>query len=319
VTNTATDNKGNTSQCTFTVTVAAGNHAPVANGDSYSLPKNSPLTVGAPGVLSNDTDLDGNTLVAVIVNGPLSGSVTLNSNGGFTYTPSNNYVGSDSFTYQASDGFTNSGIVTVTLLVTNVPVGVQFGILAGAIVLNPQTGLFEQNVTITNAGDATAAGVRLLVNGLRANVYLYNASGTNGGRPYAQYNGPLNPSETVHFLLEFYVADRRPVTNSLEAQAVLPVSSGANSAGALAIDRAFIDTRIPGSPRFLIEFTTIPGRTYTIIYSEDGGATWNAATPSLTANANRTQWYDDGPPKTGSKPLSNPSRLYRVVLAPANP
>jgi hypothetical protein len=33
-------------------------------------------------------------------------------------------------------------------------------------------------------------------------VSLYNAVGTNGGRPYVQYNAPLNPGETVIFLLE---------------------------------------------------------------------------------------------------------------------
>ena len=38
-----------------------------------------------------------------------------------------------------------------------------------------------------------------------------------------------------------------------------------------------------------------------------------------TANATRTQWYDDGPPKTESKPLSATNRFYRVIVAPANP
>ena len=67
----------------------------------------------------------------------------------------------------------------------------------------------------------------------------------------------------------------------------------------------------------MIEFPTIPGRTYTILYSDDL-LTWQAATPDITANANVTQWYDDGPPKTISKPLSNTSRMYRVFVAPAN-
>src|SRR5207244_7486056 len=129
--------------------------------------------------------------------------------------------GADSFTYRASDGVTNSVNATVTLTVTNGPAtGPQFGIFQGTNVFNPQTGLFEQNVTVTNIGDATAAAVRLLVGGLRTNVYLYNASGTNGGIPYAQYNAPLDPGHTVLFSLEFYVADRRPFTDTLEAQAV---------------------------------------------------------------------------------------------------
>src|SRR5439155_1484953 len=120
VTNTATDNSGNTSQCTFTVTVAAGNRPPVANADSYGLNKNSLLTVNAPGVLSNDTDLDGDTLTAVLVGTAAHGSLTLNANGSFTYTPVSNYFGADSFTYRASDGVATSGTATVSLTITTI-------------------------------------------------------------------------------------------------------------------------------------------------------------------------------------------------------
>src|SRR5262249_9791898 len=121
------------------------------------------------------------------------------------------------------------------------------------------------------------------------------------------------------FILEFYVPDRRPFTNTLEAMAVMPTFTGIYAAAGVLVDRVFIDARIAGNPRFVIEFASIPGRTYTILYSDDSMVTWKAATPAITANATRTQWYDDGPPKTESKPLSNTSRMYRVVIAPANP
>jgi hypothetical protein len=42
-------------------------------------------------------------------------------------------------------------------------------------------------------------------------------------------------------------------------------------------------------------------------------AVWYVATPSVTATANITQWYDDGPPKTASPPAATPSRFYRVI------
>ena len=57
----------------------------------------------------------------------------------------------------------------------------------------------------------------------------------------------------------------------------------------------------------------MPGSTYTIIYSDDDMATWQVATPSVTASANVTQWYDDGPPKTESAPMSVTNRFYRVI------
>jgi uncharacterized repeat protein (TIGR01451 family) len=220
------------------------------------------------------------------------------------------------------DPSNNDGTSTNSQVTSSVVPG-QFGILQGPNVFNPQTGLFEQRVTVTNTGTETVAGVRLLVGGLRTNVTLYNATGTNFDlRPYVQYNAPLNPhpqtNSTVAFVLEFYVRDRRPFTSTLEAVAILPPPGATNVLKGVEIDVWFYDNRIPGEQRFVIEWASIPGRTYTIIYSDNGMVTWKVATPSITANANRTQWYDDGPPKTDSKP-SNCSRLYRVILNPANP
>ena len=200
----------------------------------------------------------------------------------------------------------------------------QFAILAGPIVFNPQTGLFEQHATVTNTSAATVAAVRLLVGDIRStngvprtNVFLFNASGTNSDpRPYVQYNSPLDPGQFVTFVLEFYVPDRRPFTNTLEAQAVLPATIGTNAGVGIHIDRIFLDNRTVGEPRFILEWVSIPGRVYTILYSDDDMQTWKAATPSFTANATHSQWYDDGPPKTESKPLSIGSRFYMVILAP---
>ena len=55
-------------------------------------------------MLANDTDVDGDTLTAVLVTGPAHGTLTLNADGSFTYTPTANYNGTDSFTYKANDG-----------------------------------------------------------------------------------------------------------------------------------------------------------------------------------------------------------------------
>ena len=104
----------------FLVTVTEVNEAPVANNESYSLGRNEVLSVAAPGVLANDTDQDmpANTLTAVLVSGPANGSLILTNNGGFRYTPANNYTGPDSFTYRANDGLDDSGVATVSLTVS---------------------------------------------------------------------------------------------------------------------------------------------------------------------------------------------------------
>jgi len=102
----------------ITVGVTSGsNRAPVANGDSYTTDFGKPLTVAAPGVLANDSDADGNTLSASLAAPPAHGSVVLNVDGGFTYTPQAGYSGSDSFTYKASDGTATSAPAAVAITV----------------------------------------------------------------------------------------------------------------------------------------------------------------------------------------------------------
>ena len=91
---------------------------PVANNDAYSVNLGQTLSVPAPGVLSNDTSPGGLTLTAIQVTSPANGTVTLNANGSFTYTPKAGFSGSDSFTYKANNGTTDSNIATVTITVS---------------------------------------------------------------------------------------------------------------------------------------------------------------------------------------------------------
>src|SRR2546428_8480063 len=100
--------------------VAGMHDASVAVNDSYTTAEDTTLNVGAAGVLINDSDVDGDTLNAVLVSQPTHGSLTLNSNGSFSYVPAANYNGSDSFTYKANDGQADSGIATVSITITGV-------------------------------------------------------------------------------------------------------------------------------------------------------------------------------------------------------
>src|SRR5437899_777212 len=103
-----------------TLTVTSGNDAPVAVADSYSTAEDTTLTVSGLGVLANDSDVDGDTLSAVLVSNPTHGTLTLNSDGSLVYMPALNFNGTDSFTYKASDGQAQSGTTTVTITVTPV-------------------------------------------------------------------------------------------------------------------------------------------------------------------------------------------------------
>ena len=114
----ANDGTLNSNTVTVSLTVTPTNAAPVAVADTYSTPKNTTLTVAAPGVLGNDTDADGDTLTAILVANVAHGTLTLGSNGSISYVPTAAYVGPDSFTYKANDGALDSNTVTVSLTVT---------------------------------------------------------------------------------------------------------------------------------------------------------------------------------------------------------
>ncbi len=100
-----------------TVTIRVSEFAPTAAGNAYGTNEDTPLTVQAAGVLTNDSDADGDPLVAELVSGPGNGQLTLNGNGSFAYTPYGNFNGSDSFVYVASDGASSSEAATVTIAV----------------------------------------------------------------------------------------------------------------------------------------------------------------------------------------------------------
>jgi large repetitive protein len=93
------------------------NQPPTASPDQYTTAVGTTLTVNAPGVLANDSDPDGGTLTATVVDQPSNGTLTLSSDGSFSYTPSAAFSGQDTFTYQAGDGTDTSAPATVTITV----------------------------------------------------------------------------------------------------------------------------------------------------------------------------------------------------------
>ena len=102
------------------VEILAVNDAPVAAADEYSVAEDVAQSPPA-GVLDNDTDVDGPLpLTATLLTGPAHGTLVLNSNGSFTYTPAANYNGPDAFTYRVTDGTGLFDIGVVALTVTPV-------------------------------------------------------------------------------------------------------------------------------------------------------------------------------------------------------
>jgi VCBS repeat-containing protein len=96
------------------------NEAPTAKNDIFSIEQGKVLSASAPGVLANDTDPNDDALTAVLARTTENGSLTLNSNGSFTYTPADEFAGVDSFTYRASDGEHQSNLGTVEIEVIDI-------------------------------------------------------------------------------------------------------------------------------------------------------------------------------------------------------
>ena len=99
------------------LSVAAPNQAPAALNDAWSMSAGATLAVAAPGVLGNDSDVDGDALTAELASGPASGSLALDGDGAFSYTPHAGFAGTDSFTYRAFDGALYSDSATVSITV----------------------------------------------------------------------------------------------------------------------------------------------------------------------------------------------------------
>lgn len=98
--------------------------APVANNQSYTTPFNTALNETATPLLTNDV---GNSLTVTSTTSPLHGTVTVNPNGSFVYTPTHGFSGTDSFVYTVTDAFGRTASATATITVSPGAPGTGFG------------------------------------------------------------------------------------------------------------------------------------------------------------------------------------------------
>ncbi|WP_460882983.1 cadherin-like domain-containing protein, partial [Pseudaeromonas pectinilytica] len=107
---TVSDGKGGTTTSTVTIGVAPLNDAPTSSNVSLNTNEETPVNGS---ILA--TDLDGDSLSYALGTNPANGSVTLNADGTFTYTPASNFNGSDNFSVTISDGKGGTTTSTVTI------------------------------------------------------------------------------------------------------------------------------------------------------------------------------------------------------------
>jgi FtsP/CotA-like multicopper oxidase with cupredoxin domain len=166
--------------------------APVAADDpSYTVVQGNTLVVAAPGILGNDTSPD--PMTAVLVAGPANGTLLLDPNGSFRYTPDSGFSGVATFTYKAND-CEDSNVATVTVTVTPetlnlAPIGAPdiyaIGEDGHLVVVAPGV-LGNDNPTDGGPSPMTA----VLNSGVGSGTLILGSNGSVDYTPSANYNGP---------------------------------------------------------------------------------------------------------------------------------
>jgi hypothetical protein len=193
---TIDDGRGLTATAQVVVTINQTNQPPVAIPDTASTDEDVAVSIA---VLANDTDPDGDALTVTGVTRGANGAVTINPNGTVTYTPAPHFFGSDSFTYDISDGQggTATGTVTVTVNHVNHPPVITAGdlVLSAGVIneggsvalsggfLDPDA--MDTHTIAINWGDGSSSTLSLTAGqtsfGPVSHTYLDNPAGAPSG------------------------------------------------------------------------------------------------------------------------------------------
>ena len=225
---TVSDGNGGTDTATVTITLTGINDAPVAVGDSQLTPEDTPVS----GAVSS-SDIDGGTPAYTLNSGPSNGSVIVNLDGTYTYTPAVNYTGPDSFVILVSDGNggTDTAVVSINVNSTNdVPVAVDDIITV------------SENSTVTgtvaaNDSDADGDNLTFALSGLPT-------MGTLAFNPDGSYVYTPNPDYTGVDTFSYVVSDPSGASSGATAHIQVQASGGADIETLLTLNK---DIQIQGS------------------------------------------------------------------------
>jgi hypothetical protein len=179
-------NNGTLSSSAATVTIDV-DAPPIANSQNYRVAENTPTTIPANlGVLANDTDPNGYSFTAKLVQGPTSGTLVLNSDGSFIYTPKSNYTGADSFTYEAVDAYGSSLPATINLTISALPVAAKdaYTYAQGGLIVSAANGVLVNDTPVDDEA-FTAQLVTTTSNG----ALVLNSDGSFTYQPNAGFSG----------------------------------------------------------------------------------------------------------------------------------
>jgi hypothetical protein len=256
----------------FLFTIQANRNAPTAVDDTYTLLRGGTLTIGAPGILANDSDPNGKPLSASLLSGPEHGTLSLGSNGGFTYTNDGAAAPTDSFRYKATNGTDDSNAARVI-----------FSILSGTppVITSPNAVTFTVGTpgsfTFTATGNPTPAisisGT--LPTGVTFNGATHSISGTPAagtGKSYALVVTASSPAGTATQNFTLNVNEAPAITTAATNQTVCAGTTATFTAASSGFPTPVIQWQV--STNGGVTFTNIAGA-ITGSYSFTAAATDN--------------------------------------------
>ena len=252
---------------------------------------------------------------------PANYTFTLGDSGVHTFTNGVTLVTFGNQTVTAKDTLNASITGTGTFSVSTLnPSAAQMGNTATA---DPQTGLFDLTVNVTNTTNGPINGFRLHVNyssyvKAYPSLKLFNATSlANYPDVYVDYPYPVAHGAMVPVNLEFYTSTRT-FPNPFKPVLTVTTLNASETAQANPPTGSVPVTRIVklSNGNILLEFPSTPGSWYRITYSDDM-KNWFLSDVPIQASATQTQWIDNGAPLTSAPPSTVKSRFYYVQQIPA--
>jgi hypothetical protein len=268
---TLTDADGDVSTATALLTVNPIDDLPVAVDDTFLTDEDSALT--GQTLAPNDTPSGDGGNTWALATGPSHGSVVVNADGSFTYTPDADYHGPDSFTYTLTDA--DGDVSTATALLTVNPIDDLPVAVDDTFLTNEDSALTGQTLAPNDTPSGDGGNTWTLATGPSHGSVVVNADGSFTYTPDADYHGP----DSFTYTLTDADGDVSTATALLTVNPIddLPV----------AVDDTFLtdeDSALTGQ-------TLAPNDTP----SGDGGNTWALATGpshgSVVVNADGSFTY----------------------------
>ncbi len=162
--------------------------SPTSADDAFTALINTPLNIAAPGVLANDNTNGGGAMSAVLDSAPSSGAVTLNANGGFSYSPASGFIGPATFTYHALNVNGPGNVATVTISV-NAPLAPTSNADSYATAFETPLAIAAPGVLANDNSNGGGAMTATIVSGPSSGVLSLNANGSFNFTPASGFVG----------------------------------------------------------------------------------------------------------------------------------